>query len=61
MSRSPDRQQVHYRRHPPPIRLNDAVYIPVRSPSSAPATRVGGFGLKQGDAHLHKCNRHYCR
>ena len=52
MSRSPDRQQVHYRRHPPPIRLDDAVSIPVRSPSSAPATRVGGFGLRDPSGRL---------
>ena len=46
MSGSLSRQQVHYWCHPPEFGQHDPVSIPVRSPSSAPAIRFGGFGLK---------------
>ena len=39
------RQQAPHWRHPPEIRLDDPVSIPVLTRYSAPTTRFGGFGL----------------
>ena len=39
------RQQVHYWCHPLEFGQHDPVAIPVRSPSGAPTTPFGGFGL----------------